>query len=1015
MSRLQKQLNVLFGLLLAATVTGTACRSQEEAHSLAASGQGAGSVAAGSKAPFDVEAIMRQVHFSYREEQDGWHAGHSSYEVKATAQGLTLTPVHYKVEAAEAQEPSEVGARAAAPPVLPEAEAGAPLFLGPSRVTRGGTRLSVESPRGKVEKDGHLVFQHGSVTEHLRNSEKGVEQSWSFEAPPAGHGELEVALEVKGLVHTGTSNEGLHFADARTGLGFQYGHGTWVDSKGHRTAVRAEYAHGQIQLRVPEEVLAASSYPAVLDPVVSNEMIIDGRLVAADTNVRSYPSVAFNGTNFLVAWRDTRGTQYCIYGMRVSSTGTVLDTSGLVLSTGPGSAVDPQVASNGTDFQVVWSQFQSENWAVRGTRVTSAGVVVDPGGKRYSPAVGAQSWPHVASNGTDYLATWYVTGSDGYFDVAARRVSSAGLLLDSSDIMIASGTNYDETSAVVASNGTVYLVAWSDSRSGTSRVYANRVSSAGAVLDGTGFTLSGTSEQYMQAVASNGTDFFAMWLDYRNAGTRDLYGTRVTGSGVVVDGTGLAVSATASIQETNASLASDGLDYLATWTAWNTSASTFQILGSRISASAGSLSAVLDTTSLVLSANASHKHSTVTRASSGYLVAWDGTSMGQTDLYNDWVSSSGTVSTGSGFAVSTVSSLMQTEPAVASNGSNYLVVWTETAGSTVMIYGTRVTKYGGVLDVPGLQLTTASRERQSPVVASNGTDYLVAWMDYRDINWDIYGARVLGSGSSSSAVVDSNGFAISTDSSFENAPAVGSNGTDYLVAWRRDPSSRGDVYGARVTSAGVVQDTTAIAIATNTVEHYTPRVASNGTNYFVVWAEYASSFDIHGARVSGAGVVLDTSSIVISSALGDQYDPDVASNGTDFFAVWTDYRSGTNTDVYGARVSGSGSVLDSSGLALCTETVQQASPRTAFDGTNYVAAWADYRWGTSWGIYATQVTGSGTVVTPSGFSVVYSVRDTEPALALASGGGQQSMVVYSRYDTEPSTGSRRARGSFFSF
>ena len=215
--------------------------------------------------------------------------------------------------------------------------------------------------------------------------------------------------------------------------------------------------------------------------------------------MRTYPVLAFNGTNYLLVWRDARGTQYNIYGTRVSSTGTVLDPAGIVVSTGPGNSADPQVASNGTDFYVVWSQFYSETWTIRGTASPARAWWPIPEASASRRALGSQNWPHVASNGTDYLVTWYMGASDGYANVYARRVSSTGQLLDTADIPIATGLNYDETTPAVASNGTVYLVAWSDWRKGYSRVYATRVSNDGVVLDGTGFPLSSDYTQYIQA------------------------------------------------------------------------------------------------------------------------------------------------------------------------------------------------------------------------------------------------------------------------------------------------------------------------------------------------------------------------------------------------------------------------------------------------------------------------------------------------------------------------------------
>jgi len=997
--------------------SGLACRGSE-----ARSHEGSKPEVSGSKAtqaPFDVDAIIRQVHFSYRPEQDGWRGGHSTYEVKATSQGLTLTPLSASsLEQEDREQPEDPSQSSLPSPV--EVEQGAPLVLGTARVVHGDTLLSVEEPLGQVEADGHLTFSHGEFVEHLRNSEQGVEQSWSFEALPSGQGELRVNIPVAGLVHTQTSEQGLHFADARTGLGFRYGHGTWVDGNGQRTPIPAEYVDGQIQLRVPEAVLAASAYPAVLDPMVTQEMFVDGRLVSADTAVRTSAALAFNGTDSLVVWRNVRGNLSSIYGTRVSSTGTVLDTSGIVVSNGPGTVAVPFVGSNGTDFYVVWAQHSSV-WKVMGTRVTASGAVSSPGGERLSSYANNQYWPRVASNGTDYLVAWYRYASSADSDVYVRRVSGTGQLLDTEDIPIATGLDSNESTPSVASNGTVYLVGWSDGRGGYARSYATRVSNAGEVLDGTGFPLSVDSLQYSVTLASNGQDFLAVWLDYRSGTGRDLYGARVTGSGSVVDTEGFAIAANPDIYESYPAVASNGADYLVAWTAWDTSSSTFQNLASRVSSSVSNPEPVLDPASLVLSpSGGAHKYPAVAKAGSDYFVAWegDGSTSAETNLYSAWVSSTGTVTSGSGFPVTPpVSSLYQAEPAVASNGSNYLVVWTETGTDGVQIYGARVTREGGTIDVPPLVITAADRERQSPSVISNGTDYFVVWMDYRDVNWDIFGARVLGAGPSSSAIVDPGGFVISAKPETENAPDAAALGTDYLVVWRHELGSRADVYGARVTGAGVVQDPSGIAIATHPVEHYSPHVASNGSNYLVVWAEFESTtlWDIAGARMSAAGELLETSAIAISNTIREQYDPDVASDGTDYLVVWTDYRSGDNNDIYGARVTGAGVVQDTSGLALCTETVQQFSPKVVWDGTNYLAAWADYRWDSSWDVFATQVTSSGTVVSPGGFSVVYNARETEPHLALASGGGQQSFVTFSRYDTEPSTGSRRVRGQFVAF
>ena len=753
---------------------------------------------------------------------------------------------------------------------------------------------------------------------------------------------------------------------------------------------------------------------------VGSGMIVDGRLTAADTDRREHSALAFNGTDYLVVWRYPRGRVYDVYAARVSGSGTVLDPAGLALGTGPGIGASPAVASNGTDFFVVWTQNAWQRWELRGTRVTAAGEVSSPGGMRVSTtALRSQYWPAIASNGTDYLLVWHQFTADGFSDILGRRISSTGALLDPSDLLIAGEWEVFEEDPSVASNGTVYLVAWNQGTDDdlSHRVHATRVSTEGEVLEGTGFPLR-PSDSYQLDVqlASNGTNFLAAWVEVYGL-DEVVYMARVTEWGDLPDPLGFAVNSSSSPQnhERYPALASDGTGYLLAWCSVDESF-TGHVRATRISASAPAWQAVHDPGGFVLSAYGTVMGTAVAPADHGYFVAWERNPDQIGDLDFAWVSPAASVAPGSYAVTASVSSLHQTEPSVASNGSNHLVVWTETSPDGIKIYGTRLTLDGGAIDVPPLEIAVSNRERGAPAVASNGTDYFVAWADFRDMNWNIYGARVLGSGLSSAAVVDADGIAVSTHPAFQGNPAVASDGTDYLVVWRQDAGGGGDIHGARVTGSGTVLDPGGIEIAAQGIEHYTPRVASNGSGYFVVWAEYRdlTGWDVQGARVSAAGALLDPAGIGISNAVREQYDPDIAADGIDYFVAWSDHRSGSDNDIYGARVSGSGAVLDAAGLALGTLPLHQYRPRVSHDGTGYLAAWTDY--GSSQpAIRATRVTSSGTVATPGGFQAVSNLPPGEPSLALVSNGDGQHLLVHSRYDEAPAQGSRRIRGSFVSF
>src|SRR5262249_13361932 len=90
------------------------------------------------------------------------------------------------------------------------------------------------------------------------------------------------------------------------------------------------------------------------------------------------PSVAFDGTNYLVVWADSGALDS--YGTRVTPGLTVLDPSGFLLTGGSGWQVDPKVASNGSGWFAIWADIATGVQGIYGTRISPAGSVLDPSG-----------------------------------------------------------------------------------------------------------------------------------------------------------------------------------------------------------------------------------------------------------------------------------------------------------------------------------------------------------------------------------------------------------------------------------------------------------------------------------------------------------------------------------------------------------------------------------------------------------------------------------------------------------
>jgi hypothetical protein len=116
----------------------------------------------------------------------------------------------------------------------------------------------------------------------------------------------------------------------------------------------------------------------------------------------------------------------------------------------------------------------------------------------------------------------------------------------------------------------------------------------------------------------------------------------------------------------------------------------------------------------------------------------------------------------------------------------------------------------------------------------------------------------------------------------------------------------------------------------------------------------------------------------------------VSYDGTNFLAAWTDRRSGSGYDIYGARVTPAGVVLDPSGIPISTATDWQEYPVLAFDGASFLVVWLDWRNGSS-DIYGSRVTPGG-VVFDSG--PVVRQEGIQESPALARGSGSQLFLVY---------------------
>ncbi len=411
-----------------------------------------------SSPPFDLGAVIRKARLAYRQDGSGALTGrHPTYGVSIDPSGAaTLTPVVSAGGGLESpRDPGNPRAPTGADGKSPEQlavradrrEPGGPFTVATESITRGEVTLARGGGRAELGANAEARVLRGEVVERFTNSDDGVEQSWTFPREPAGRGDLEVRVRVGGLAYRGETEHGLHFA-ARGGTGFRYGRATWVDGQGKASELEMGLDGGAVVLRVPADLLAASAYPAVLDPVIAPETGMDTPVITPALDDQADPVVAANGASWLVVWVESRnvvspGGNTDIYGARVTKSGAILDRGGVAISTAPRGQHSPVVTRLGDGWFVAWQDERNplaSSPAIYGSRVTGAGEVLDTAGIPVATGVG-QSAPAVASNGVDCLVVWTDSRNvqdywDFNIDIYGARVSAAGVVLDATGLAI---------------------------------------------------------------------------------------------------------------------------------------------------------------------------------------------------------------------------------------------------------------------------------------------------------------------------------------------------------------------------------------------------------------------------------------------------------------------------------------------------------------------------------------------------------------------------------------------------
>ncbi|HEU5058276.1 MAG TPA: hypothetical protein VFU21_17210, partial [Kofleriaceae bacterium] len=517
----------------------------------------------------------------------------------------------------------------------------------------------------------------------------------------------------------------------------------------------------------------------------------------------------------------------------------------------------------------------------------------------------------------------------------------------------------------------------------------------------------------LPAATFDGTNYIVVW---RRAG--DIWGSRVTTAGAVLDSTegvgGVAIAATPNVQADPAITCSASQCLLAWADARDLTDPdnpALDVVAQRLAFDLSPVGGEITVNSFLRNQD---EPSLTTVGTGAFLAVWTDARSGVRNVFATRVSGIGAVLDPNGELVNTSSRNAQNRPAYAIGATTQLATWADSRNFGDDIMARRSDAAGNMLGDGAVVVSDAEWDQTGSAVAFDGTRYVVVWRDTRNVDADIFAARMAEDGT----LEDPAGIAVTTAAGGQIAPDVASGGGVSLVAWqdRRDPASGYDLMGAILAADGSVA-VADIPICQAPDEQVNASVAwdPNSSLFIVAWSDRRTegSADIYAARVEPDGDVLDPCGVPISQGLNWQTNPDVAVSGSQILIVWADFRDDFFGDVFGGRITADATGiarLDGEGAPIATGASWQTTPVAVGVGLG--------RWGIAWTDTINDATAGSDILgqtmladgTLEPAATVLSggiYFETAPAFPSGSGG---SSVTYLLYEyNRPSVGNLRVR------
>jgi hypothetical protein len=690
--------------------------------------------------------------------------------------------------------------------------------------------------------------------------------------------------------------------------------------------------------------------------------------ITSDPGSSVFPSIAWSGAGYGVAWLDRSVPEASVYFARLDPAG-LLQGEMIQLTTTAGYVNDPVVVWTGTRYAVTWYDEADGNAEIYLALIDTLGNASAPIRITDDPANSTE--PRLAWTGTELGLLW-LDSRDAPRELYFARLDETGARLSGDIALTANGvfTNAPR----LAWTGGEYGVAWEDHSGGNEQVYFMRLDLAGTPLT-TGRRIStGPAASSYPGLAWAGSVYGMVWQDLVQGG----YEARFTRIGCdCLDGDGDGYTSCADCDDANPQIfphaeeVCDGLNNDCLHPSWPALAGTDEVEdrdGDGLTGCEGDCDVLNPDTYPDAVEVCDGRDNTCDGVIDESLTCPLSCADADKELPEVLVSG-GAVNAGN--------------PSLASTGSGYGVAWNDGPGGLAEIFFSRLDENGAPLG-EAVQVTYAGLAATEPRLVWTGADFGLVWLDARDrdnINYqEVYFGRVDADGNRLGEDIR-----VSTGGIDVDHPDLVWTGTEYGVVWTDDRGVYDEIYLARFDATGQLIETE-FPITSGGMHSVVPAVAWTGTHYALAWQSLVGgSWDIYLTFYEPGGLV--ASPIRITDDLGDSRSVDLVWTGSELVMVWSDNRSG-DSEVYLMRRDGNGDPL--SMMAPVTSGTRAHTPDLSFTGGELGLAWYEIE-NHDYYVYFTRLSLTGSKLIPDLRVTEHDLDALRPSLAW---GGETYAVAW---------------------